>query len=61
MTAAHYAKNRDRFPSPRDAFADLLATQGSSFPLDPHHPAEQGRQLVPSAHERSDQIHGTSS
>jgi subtilisin family serine protease len=33
MTAAHYAKNRDRFPSPRDAFSDLLETQGQPFAL----------------------------
>jgi subtilisin family serine protease len=50
MTAAHYAKNRDRFASSRDAFADLLETQGKAFPLDPGDPAsDMGVQLVPAA------------
>ncbi len=49
MTAAHLSKHRDRFKNPRDAFTDLLASEGVEFNLDGRSPAGlgTGTALVP--------------
>ena len=59
MTAGHYAGNRDRFANPREAFADLLATQGQPVPVPPGAQSGPGLKLIPQF--MADQIksHGT--